>query len=369
MNKKIYVNSNVLFVTLMLLINISALFSISFFDEGIDFKTLNYNDVSYMIKMGADVNEITSSTSFTVLMEAAYHTNDSKIIDLLIKCGANVNEVTKDGMTALMWSSYVNENEYVSYALLKAGSNVNARSIYGVTPLMLASFYNTNVDVVNLLIQYGADINLKDNYYERNALFWAAFKNENPKVLEALINKGANVNSIDRFFTTPLMRAARYNKSTEVISTLLDKGADINYTLPASTNKYFYVTLDVIFPEWIDYIVKDNSKLEDYNVSGMNALMFAACDNENNNVINLLIERGSKIDLADSMGTTALMFAAWNNGPDALMTLLNKGANPQLQNKLEMTALDFVEYDENVKIRSSDAYYVLKQATKSQNKK
>jgi len=369
MDKKHIVIDKIMILTLTLLFfSFLPLFSLSFFDEGIDFKTLSFDEVNSMIKLGADVNEITPSTTFTVLMEAAYHTNDSRIIDLLIEHGARVNDVTTDGCTALMWSSYVNENEYVSYALLKAGSNVNARTKYGTTPLMLASYYNTNVEVIKLLIQYGADISLTDNYYERNALFWAAFNNENYNVLQILINNGANVNNIDRFFTTPLLRAARRNKNLEVISTLINNGADINYTIPICKYSYFDVSLDTIFPQWIKNIVKDDSHLEKYSVSGMNALMFAACENENSDVIKLLIEKGSRIDQADSMGTTALMFAAWNNNPDVLTTILGKGSNPNLLNKLGMTALDFVEYDNNVKIRSSDAYFKLKQVTAKDKK-
>lgn len=337
--------------------------TLSFFDNSVDFKTISFKEVEKMIKKGANVNEREESTTFTVLMKAAYHTNDPRIIELLVIKGARVNDLTKDDCTALMWAAYVNENEQIVYSLIKAGSNVNSINRYGVTPLMLASYGNSNIEVIKTLITNGADINTKDYFYERDALIWAACNNKNHKIIEYLINNGANVNSIDRFLSTPLIRSSRYNQNSEVIRTLLDKGANLNYSIPYCSHNYFDVHIDMIFPEWIENIVKDNSHLEEYNVSGMNALMFAACDNENSNIINLLIERGCNVNLTDDQGTTALMFAAWNNNSDVLLSLLNKDANTNKTNRQGMTALDFIDYDNNVKIRSSDAYFKLKQAT------
>lgn len=341
------------------------LLSISFFDEGIDFKTLTFKDVESIIKQGADINERQQSTTLTVLMKAAYYTNDPKIIDLLIRKGAKVRDVTYDGCTALMWSSYVNTSDYVSYALIKAGSDVNARDIYGITPIMLSSYYNTNVEVTKLLLQYGADITVKDNYFERTPLSWAAGNNENPKVLEELIVHGAKVNETDRYFTSPIMRAARHNKNPEVVSILLNNGANVNASIPNCTFSYFDVELEFIFPQWIKNIRKQNTMLEVYNVTGMTALMFAACDNDNSDVIKLLINNKTNINQSDNNGNTALMFAAWNNkNPEVISTIMGSGANTKLKNKSGMTALDLVDYDNNVNVRSSDVYFRLQKETK-----
>jgi ankyrin repeat protein len=70
--------------------------------------------------------------------------------------------------------------------------------------------------------------------------------------------------------------------------------------------------------------------------------MLAAWNNSEPGVISRLLGGGAEIDEKDHGGCTALMRAAnFNPNPDALLTLLDAGADPQIKNKKGKRAIDF----------------------------
>jgi hypothetical protein len=80
-------------------------------------------------------------------------------------------------------------------------------------------------------------------------------------------------------------------------------------------------------------------------------------------VIGLLVQNGAKVNAADCTGYTLLMIAAVNNKPDLLKLALALGADPRLQNREGLTAL---EYARSLKFAEIEA--MLRAATAPQEK-
>lgn len=78
--------------------------------------------------------------------------------------------------------------------------------------------------------------------------------------------------------------------------------------------------------------------------------LMAACAAGNLNTARLLLESGANINAQSPLnGTTALIEAASLGDPKIVALLLDKGADPQLKNKNNQTALDVAKQKSNTK--------------------
>ncbi|MCL1876223.1 MAG: ankyrin repeat domain-containing protein, partial [Synergistaceae bacterium] len=161
-------------------------------------------------------------------------------------------------------------------------------------------------------------------------LMIAARYNENPEVTSALINAGADVNAKDPLGLTALMIAAQYNENSEVTSALINAGTDVN-----EKGLYFWTAPMV--------------------------LMLAE-DNNNSEATNALIK--AKMDFyAERDGWTALMMAAaQNKNPEIISILLKNGADAQAKDKDGKSAIDYAR--KNDKLKNTDAVRELEEAVK-----
>ena len=83
----------------------------------------------------------------------------------------------------------------------------------------------------------------------------------------------------------------------------------------------------------------------------MSALLYAAMNNPDSEVVDMLIEAGAE-DITDNSGRTALMLAArWNNA-QVVKALLDAGANTLLRDNEGKSALDYAQ--ENDKLKGTD---------------
>ena len=72
----------------------------------------------------------------------------------------------------------------------------------------------------------------------------------------------------------------------------------------------------------------------------MTALLHAAMNNPNPEVVNLLIDAGAD-DVTDKSGRTALILAAMWNVPEVVVALLEAGSNPKQHDKEGKNVLDY----------------------------
>lgn len=239
------------------------------------------DDVEAEIAKGADVN-ISDNLGLTSLMHAVGNSKNPKITKLLIKNGADINAVDKNGASALMHAAEWNN-------------------------------YSENDGVIDQLIQLGANKELRDetgwSYLMYSAKWWVAATVDD---IEKEISKGADIKALNNREYLFIYDSIGLN-TKEVISKLISLGVDINAKLCAGTT----------------------------------LLTWFCTDKE---MLNLLLKNNPDVNKADDFGNTPLIALCYNafflllNSEDAfeiVKTLINHGADVNLKNNDNKTALDY----------------------------
>jgi len=169
-------------------------------------------------------------------------------------------------------------------------------------------------DEVRSLLRKGADANAAQAD-GLTALHWAAL-NDDREILELVLYAGAAVEPRTRVGSyTPLHLAARAGHPA-IVEGLLEAGADPN--------------------SWTG--------------TGVTALHFAAQANDAAS-IRALVERGAELDARDGFrGRTPLVFAASRDASDAVLALLELGADPSIQTDIK-NYVAIEEADENDQVK------------------
>jgi ankyrin repeat protein len=264
---------------------------------------------------------------------------DRQAVRTLLRNRALVSQAEADGTTALHWAVRNDDLELVS-ALITAGADVKAVNRYGLRPLTLAAM-NGSPGAVGALLKAGADPNTVTDAGE--PVVMTAARTGNVDAVKLLVARGADVNARERWFgETAVMWAAAENHAA-VVRVLAETGADIN----ARSTVLNAPVLE--FPR----SGGPNSPLPR---GGWTALMFAARDG-GIDAARTLAELGADLNATalpqtdvplkpeeiaaaeKGVGTTALVFAIINSHFDLAAMLLEKGANPNIQDVAGMGAL------------------------------
>jgi ankyrin repeat protein len=273
--------------------------------------------------------------------------SDRDAIRTLLQQKADVNASQVDGMTALHWATRQNDIETVQ-ALLKAGAKVSAPTRYGLTPLYLAAV-NGNAAMLDIFLKAGADPNTSNSGGETTLM--TATRTGSLDAVKLLIERGANVNAKEgERGQTALMWAVVENHPA-VARLLIEKGANVN----AQTV--------VVIPDGITAEPGATSANIGANGPGfyraravptpsgaMSALLFAAREG-NKEMARILLDAKADINLPSANGSTPLVVAITNNHISLAMTLLERGADPNLADRfwkrtplytaIEMRNMDF----------------------------
>lgn len=184
-------------------------------------------------------------------------------------------------------------------------------------------------------------------------------------VAQALIDAGARVEGDPADAETPLITAASYGDA-EVAKVLIDAGADLEAKaapdaggVPGGTALLHAAVFGMT--DVLDLLVHAGARvhsLEEAAAAGdiagwltpdaplqarIRALVFAA-DHERLPVIDQLIDAGTPVDAVDEeWGRQALRTAAEHGRPASVRRLLERGADPSLQDKEGLTALDWCQ--------------------------
>ena len=152
---------------------------------------------------------------------------DTAGVRTLLRGGADVNAAQGDGMTALHWTALGNDLESMS-VLLYAGAATEALTRVGAyTPLHLASSRG-HAAAVTRLLEAGSKVG-PVTATGVQALHLAA-QAGNVAAVEALLNRGAEINAKDKTHgRTPLIFAASQDR-LDAVKLLLARGADATLT-------------------------------------------------------------------------------------------------------------------------------------------
>jgi ankyrin repeat protein len=267
------------------------------------------------------VAALSAADTRSSLIEAVKAGNQVRI-RALVKTPGNVNVAEADGTTALHWAVRGDDAETV-HLLIRAGANVNAANRQRVTPLSLAAI-NGNPAIARALLEAGADPNASGP--DGETVLMTAARTGNPEVIDALLMRGANVNAAETWQgQTALMWAALENNAAAV-KVLVDHGADMNAR-----------SKELNFPE---YRYETNGMAVFYlPKGGWTALMYAARENAIDAAAALADLKADLNVVTRQEGTTALQLAIINVHYDLANLLLEKGADPNVQDSSGMTAL------------------------------
>lgn len=267
------------------------------------FAALNAKDnkaVINLINAGMDANTRDKKLAKTPLMVAA-HNGDLVLMDFLVAKGAAIDSSDKQGLTPLMYAIRNGKINAVQF-LLDKGALIDAKNNDGFTPLMWA-IHRKQPEIAKLLLHKNADISLTDNQGV-TALMESATHNL-PEIAQLLISKGVDVNVVSKDGFSALIDAA-FEKSPAMVSLLLKAGAN-----PSQVSQ-----------------------------QGITALFAAAQDPE---TIRILLNTPARnlIDNPTNLGFTALMSAASAGNLESTKLLLQAGANQDIQDNIQYTALSY----------------------------
>ena len=251
----------------------------------------------------------------------AVKAGNTQTVSALLKQKTDVNAAEADGSTALHFAAYANNLE-LARMLLRAGANANAVNRYGVAPLRLAVEAG-NAPLVDALLKAGANANVTLPGGE--SILMTAARTGDPVTIKALLVAGAKVNAAEENQgQTPLIYAASENHANAV-KVLVEGGADVNLK-----------SKPLVWPEF-----KFNTGGMIYTlqpVGSWSPAMYAARAGAID-AVRALADAGADLNAADPDGTTPLILAIVNAKFDTAVALLEKGANPNLQDQMGMSAL------------------------------
>ncbi|GHV33656.1 hypothetical protein FACS1894187_02510 [Synergistales bacterium] len=219
---------------------------------------------------------------------------------------------------------------------IQSGADVNARTTIGWTALMSAATANPNVKVIKLLIDNGADVNAKDNH-GNTALISTFSRNSS--------NLGVDL---------------------EIISLLLDAGADVNARDHYGVTPLMYAAEQNFNPEIIELLLDNGygADIDAKDQNGWTALMYAAFDNSNPEITSALVNNGADLNARNINGKTALMLAtSCNRVSEVTKILFENKPDINARDNTGKTALDHAE--KNLYLRGTDILKQLKKATHS----
>jgi ankyrin repeat protein len=251
----------------------------------------------------------------------AIKAGDHEAVRTFARDRALVSAREADGATALHWAARVDALDIVQL-LLRAGANADAANRYGVTPLALAAI-NGSAPVLEALLAAGADANA--SLPEGQTVLMTAARTGSAAAIDVLLRHGAAVNAKEGWLgETALMWAAAENHPAAV-RRLVNGGADINARSAIQT-----------YPP-MNYPATGLVRMA-MPRGGWTALMYAARQGSLDGV-RALVEAGADLNLQDPDQSTALNLAIVNAHFDVAALLLDRNANPNLADSTGMAAL------------------------------
>lgn len=267
------------------------------------------NLVDVLVRYGATIDLLTPSGVGDTKLNALHWAcaNDHcMVVEILLDSGANIDALSSHQDTPLLLALQ-NKHYQVARILIERGCNLTASETSGTSALILASSRGA-LDIVHLLLQKGARVD-KQNAEGLTALHWATSWGHE-QVIKELLHSGANPSIRCKQGALALNVAARRGNAS-ITQMLLEAGADPN----------------------------------EYDGSGCAAIHHAA-DVGCVKVIETLLDHGANIDLPVSEQsltiaryTTALSIGARHGKLEAVKSLIERGANIEVENAIHMVPL------------------------------
>jgi ankyrin repeat protein len=251
----------------------------------------------------------------------AVQQGDAVTLRALLKQHANVNAPQEDGTTALHWAVRSDDKATVSL-LLAAGASPVVENRYGVKPLSLAAL-NGNAAITEALLKAGADANTANP--EGETALMTASRSGSLEVVKALLAHKADPNAKEKWLQETALMWAAAEDHADVVAALIGAGANMD-------QKSWVTDTPILgFPE-------SGGPNTPFPRGGWTALMYAARQN-GKNAIKVLLDKGANPNLQDPQGATAMQLAIINLHYDSAALILDKGGDPNIYDETGMGPL------------------------------
>ena len=233
-----------------------------------------------------------------------------------------------------------------AYYVMESRKNYQVFAHEGEVTLLYYFCMIADITFVHLLLQH-PDINVNQkakNSIEDSALHRAVSGGRellpgfSVKMVEMLLAKGADVNIIDVEQNMPLLNAINMQQPLEVINLLIKNGANVNHKGEKGKTPLFLAVEKKLLPI-VTRLVEAGAIIDEYNHINVTALILA-CHFGAIDIIRYLLEHGADSNRATVEGMAPLIYAAKNqDNPEILELLLNHGAKINHQDHHQRTAL------------------------------
>ena len=289
----------------------------------------NDDAINVLLNASANPNIADEAYGDTCLHDAVAANCSIKVLQAMIDHGANVNATNKKNETALTKACF-NQNVGAINVLLNAHANPNiADEADDDTCLHYAVKEDCSIEVLQAIIEHGVDLNAT-NKENRTALMIACCR-KNEGAINVLLNARADPNIADEAYgDTCLHVAVSEDCSKEVIKAIIAHGVDLNATNNKNHTALMIAcirknegAINVLLNARADPNIAD----EAYGEACLHKAVICNCSIE---VLQEIIDHGANVNLANKRNETALTAACFCKNDDAVNVLLNASANPNI---------------------------------------
>ncbi|KAJ3093545.1 Ankyrin repeat and SOCS box protein 3 [Physocladia obscura] len=301
-----------------------------------------------LLEFGADFNEDSEYESHSQSITAspvyfAARFGSLEILKLLLDKNAKCN-TDLVGSPAHVAAEFNQVN--VLKFLMEYGIDIHKLIPKTEFSLFQTAVVNNATDSVRFLLENGAssgaDVNGISN--DSRTPIYMAVQQGSLDVIKVLAENGANIDFMAKDGTTVLGMAVK-KKRPEVVKIILEYGADPNIfsenqPILHQTTDWAIIQLLLEYGAFVDQVDKNGQTklhmmIAQYVLYGVNELM-------------CLLDHGASIDVKDKQGNYPLTISATNKVEiEALQTLIQKGANINVQNQRKRTALQLALLQNN----------------------
>ncbi len=318
---------------------------------GADFNTLNVNGISafqklvfdadftaatFLLSLGADINQITPNNGFTALYHACTH-NKHDAIKFLLNKGADTSIKANDGASLLLIAAEYGNDDLIQKLITTYGSDINAVSKYGETPLHGATF-NGHINTIKLLLGLGADASIQ-NQLGYSPLQLAIQSGQTLEIIDILLDNSREPILIDSF------KFLFISKLDDILELISDKVNDL------LTTNNFTQALEVVLEKilWANKYPSDNEYKGVFEFLLQNKITYAQLKHINFGLdvcakiglvtsLTQMLENGVNLDYLYEGGSTALNISIASRNESFAASLIQNNANVDLADEQGVTS-------------------------------